>query len=207
MVITYKSPRCTQFQITHHIRELFKELFTTNIVSYCHGREETKTVSFSKVLATIVSEVQFSHIAVIISISDATGKSLLALRKRLNEILRSVTVVLVLIVEEHSGYIVHRIERTIIINHCLNIESTVTTRFIRGLQYSTLFRTNSIQRVVRQIVSIIVYYLKLIVTGRTIGVSTTPVFEREQSFCRKAFGNEIKFLLKFQVGHNCTFKL
>lgn len=60
----------------------FEELFIGNIVTDSYGREETEAVSVLEVFTSVVTEICFNHVTIVISIRDTSGNTLIASRQR-----------------------------------------------------------------------------------------------------------------------------
>ena len=86
IVITNKPPRSTNLHVRENILQRFKERFLTDVISHCNRREESPTVSFGKILGTIVTHIHFRQIFPVVSIRKTGSNTLFTFGKCSNQV-------------------------------------------------------------------------------------------------------------------------
>ena len=176
--------------------QLFHKWLLAEQPSYSHRGEETKTLTLGKVLRTVVTEVELSHIAVVIGGRQATGDTLLTI------VLETTIVVGLLVVEQHGIHIgftktmvIHQVGLEIHAGITIFIALLVAQRFIASFMLRvnqvTLFITSSSGEYGTWF-------------SRTTTTATVPAVETKQTLSLQSWQNHLQILLNTEQSLNFT---
>ena len=176
--------------------QLFHKWLLAEQPSYSHRGEETKTLTLGKVLRSVVTEVELSHIAVVIGGRQATGNTLLTI------VLETTIVVGLLVVEQHGIHIgftktmvIHQVGLEIHAGITIFIALLVAQRFIASFMLRvnqvTLFITSSSGEYGTWF-------------SRTTTTATVPAVETKQTLSLQSWQNHLQILLNTEQSLNFT---
>ena len=178
-----------RFQFLH-------EVLLTEQPSDSKRREKTETLTLGKVLRTVVTEVELSHIAVVIGGRQATGDTLLTV------VLNTTIIIGLLVVEQHGIHIgftktmvIHQVGLEIHAGITIFIALLVAQRFIASFMLRvnqvTLFITSSSGEYGTWF-------------SRTTTTATVPAVETKQTLSLQSWQNHLQILLNTEQSLNFT---